>query len=37
MKNASKTAEKLVEELFGEIKDDIERQKKIQEIEDWIK
>jgi hypothetical protein len=25
-----------VEELYGNITDDIERQKKIQEINDWI-
>lgn len=34
--NASPTTEKLVEELYGDIADDIERQQKIQEIKDWI-
>ena len=36
VKNASPTTENLVEELYGSIADDIERQKKIQEIDEWI-
>lgn len=35
-KNASKTTVEIVEELFGKIGDDIERQKKVEEINKWI-
>lgn len=34
---ASKSSGEIVEELFGKISDDIERQKKSEEIEAWIK
>ena len=35
-KNASKSTTEIVEDLFGKIADDIERQRKVEEINKWI-
>lgn len=35
-KNASKSTVEIVEEIFGKIGDDIERQKRVEEINKWI-
>jgi ubiquitin-protein ligase len=35
-KNASKNTVEIVEEIFGKIGDDIERQKRVEEINKWI-
>lgn len=34
--NASKSVEEIVEELFGNISDDNDRQMKIKELSDWV-
>ena len=34
--NASKPTEELVEQIFGKITDDSERQMKIEELNNWI-